>query len=241
MKHLTIRIRMVTLVVLSAAWVVFFQKTNTAQTKQPDAGPPSAAAGSVRNGDAMKKSLGAKTVLLPTPVWVIGSYDTEGKPNVMTAAWVGICCSRPPCVAVSLRKATYTYGNIVKRKAFTVNIPPERFAKETAFWGIVSGRDTDKFKATGLTPVQSVLVDAPYVKEFPLVVECRLLHTLELGLHTMFVAEIMDVKADASVLGEDGTPDAKKLKPFLYAPGNRGFYGIGEYLGDVPSLAKRVK
>ena len=62
----------------------------------------------------MKKSLGAKTILYPTPVLVVGTYDLNGKPNVMTAAWGGICCSVPPCVAVSLRKATYSYGNIVQ-------------------------------------------------------------------------------------------------------------------------------
>ena len=67
-----------------------------------------------------KISLGAEISLL-TPVWVIGSYDKANKPNMMTAAWVGICCSQPPCVTVSLRKATYTYHNIMAKKAFTVD------------------------------------------------------------------------------------------------------------------------
>ena len=70
--------------------------------------------------NTMKKSLGPKTLIYPTPVWVVGTYDKEGKPNVMTIAWGGICCSKPPCVAISLRKATYSYGNIVERKAFTL-------------------------------------------------------------------------------------------------------------------------
>jgi flavin reductase (DIM6/NTAB) family NADH-FMN oxidoreductase RutF len=78
----------------------------------------------------MKNSLGAKTILPTTPVWVVGTYDKEGKPNVMTAAWGGICCSQPPCIYVSLRKATYTYSNILERKAFTVSIPSEAYAKE---------------------------------------------------------------------------------------------------------------
>ena len=75
----------------------------------------------------MKKSLGAKTLVYPTPVFVVGTYDANGKPNVMTASWGGICCSQPPCVAVSLRKATATYGNIVARKAFTISIPSETY------------------------------------------------------------------------------------------------------------------
>ena len=71
----------------------------------------------------MKISIGAKTIVNPAPVLIVGTYDKEGKPNAMTAAWGGICCSNPPCVTVSLRKATYSYGNIVANKAYTINIP----------------------------------------------------------------------------------------------------------------------
>ena len=88
----------------------------------------------------MKKSLGAKTILYPTPVLGVGTYDLHGKPNVMTAAWGGICCSTPPCVAVSLRKATYSYQNIVHRKAFTISLPSEQYVKDADYFGIASGR-----------------------------------------------------------------------------------------------------
>src|ERR1022692_3750204 len=131
---------------------------------------------------AMKKSLGAKTLVYPTPVFVVGTYDKAGKPNAMTAAWGGICCSQPPCVAVSLRKATYTHGNIVERRAFTISIPSEAHVSQADYLGLVSGRSVDKFAAAKLTPVKSDLVDAPYVKEFPLVLECRLVQAIELGL-----------------------------------------------------------
>jgi len=193
------------------------------------------------NRDSTKLSLGARTALLPAPVWVIGSYDKDGKPNVMTSAWAGICCSKPPCLMTSIRKATYTFGNIMERKAFSVNIPSELFAKEAAYFGSVSGRDVDKFKVTGLNPVKCDLVDAPYIKEFPLVIECKLLQTIELGLHTMFIGEIMDVKVDKSMLGEKELPDIKKVKPFVFAPGSSNFYRIGKYLGNVSSLAKKVE
>src|SRR4030066_2352802 len=124
----------------------------------------------------MKKSMGAKTLVFPTPVWVVGTYDQAGKPNMMTVAWGGICCSMPPCIAVSLRKATYTYGSLMERKAFTVNVPSEDYVKEADYIGLASGRDVDKFAATGLTAVKSDLVDAPYVKEFPLILECKVIH-----------------------------------------------------------------
>ena len=148
----------------------------------------------------MKNSLGAKTLLYPTPVCVIGTYDTSGKPNVMTAAWVGICCSSPPCIAVSLLKATYTFGNIMNRKAFTVCIPSEEYAKHADYFGMVSGKDVDKFAASGLTPQKSEVVNAPLVKEFPVALECRLQSFVEIGLHTEFIGGIMDVKSDEACL-----------------------------------------
>jgi flavin reductase (DIM6/NTAB) family NADH-FMN oxidoreductase RutF len=189
----------------------------------------------------MKQSLGAKIVVGATTVWVIGTYDREGKPNFMTAAWGGVCCSDPPCLGVSLRKATYSYAAIVERKAFTVNIPPARYVKETDYAGITSGRDTDKWQATGLTPERSTLVDAPYVAEFPLVLECRLLHALELGLHTRFIGEIADVKAEESVLGEDRSLDIERLDPFFYIPGKRTYYRIGSYLGKAHSIGAGLR
>ena len=185
------------------------------------------------------KSLGATTMLYPTPASVIGTYDKNGKPNIMTAAWVGICCSAPPCIAVSLRKDRYSYGNIVERGAFTVNIPPERYVKETDCVGIVTGREVDKFALTRLTPVKSDLVDAPYVKEFPLVLECKLRHTIEIGIHTQFIGEIIDVKADETIL-ENELPDMEKLKPILYAPGVGKYYGVGSYLGKAHSIGKKM-
>ena len=186
----------------------------------------------------MKKSLGAKTLVYPTPVFVVGTYDKAGKPNVMTASWAGVCCSRPPCLAVSLRKATYTYENIVGRKAFTISIPSERHLKQADFFGLVSGRAVDKFARAKLTPVRSELVDAPYVMEFPLVLECRLVHTFELGLHTQFVGEILDVKADQGVTDGQGMVDIKKVMPFAFAPDTQAYYGIGDFLGQAFSVGE---
>ncbi len=187
----------------------------------------------------MKKSLGATTIAHPVPVWVIGTYDREGKPNASTIAWGGICCSKPPCVAISLRKATYSYGNIVERKAFTVNVPSEKYLKEVDYFGMVSGRNIDKFNETGLTSVKSELVDAPFVKEFPLFLECKLLHTIEIGMHTEFIGEIMDVKADEDVMGKDGHTDFEKIKPVIFKPDTSCYYGIGKYLGKAFSIGKK--
>ncbi len=189
----------------------------------------------------MKKSLGMKTLAFPTPVWVVGTYDSEGKPNVMTIAWGGICCSKPQSVNISLRKATYSYNNIIEKKAFTINIPSENYAKEADYFGIATGRNTDKFADTGLTPIKSELVDAPYVKEFPLVLECKMTHNKEIGTHTLFVGEIVDVKADESVLGEEGLPDINKVLPVLFAPVIRTYNGVGKTLGKAFSIGKEIQ
>ena len=188
----------------------------------------------------MKKSLGAKTLVYPTPVFIVGTYDKAGKPNAMTAAWGGICCSQPPCVAVSLRKATYTHGNIVARRAFTISIPSEKHVRQADYLGLVSGRSVDKFATAKLTPVKSDLVDAPYVKEFPLVLECKLAHTIELGLHTQFVGEILDVKAEDTVLDGKGHVDIKKMKPLAFTPDTQSYYGIGKLVAQAFSAGKTL-
>ncbi|MFA7158798.1 MAG: flavin reductase family protein [Kiritimatiellia bacterium] len=181
-----------------------------------------------------KTSLGAEIDLM-TPVWIIGSYDKAGKANMMTAAWVGVCCSKPPCVTISLRKATYTYHNIMEQKAFTVNIPSRNYIKEADYFGVVSGKDVDKLAATGLTAIKGEKVDAPYLKEFPINIECKLVNTLEVGLHTMFVGEIMDVKVDKTV----GTKEAL-LNMLIFDAKNRNYYGLGENVGKAFSIGKEI-
>jgi flavin reductase (DIM6/NTAB) family NADH-FMN oxidoreductase RutF len=189
-------------------------------------------------GGNVKKSLGAKTLLYPTPVLVVGSYDADGRPNVMTAAWGGIACSKPPCVAVSLRAATASHGNIVARKAFTISLPGRKQAAQADYFGLVSGRDTDKFAATALTPVAAEFVDAPYVGEYALVLECALVQTHELGLHTQFIGQIKDVKIDEGCLDGDGRIDVGKLDPIALALEAGGYFALGALIGPAFSIGK---
>ena len=189
----------------------------------------------------MKKDLGAKTILFPTPVLVVATYDDNGKPNAMTAAWGGICCSKPPCVTVSLRKATYTYNSMMARKAYTVNIPGKEYAREADYFGVASGRDEDKFAATGLTPVKSDFVDAPYVEEFPVNLECKIVHIADLGLHTQFVGEVMNVKVDAALTENDRLPMIEQIMPLLFAPNSGNYYTIGEEIGKAFSAGKTAR
>lgn len=189
----------------------------------------------------MKRSLGARTVLLPAPVLVIGTYDKEGHPNVATVAWGGTCCSNPPCVDIALRKATYSYQSILDRRAFTVHVTPERYLVEADYFGIVSGRNMDKFAATGLTAARSEIVDAPYIKEFPFFLECSLREVVELGLHTQFIGEIMDVKMDEDMLDDRALPDVARIRPVVMVPEIRNYYGFGEKLGNVFAMGKKLR
>ncbi|MCM2465338.1 flavin reductase family protein [Methanoculleus oceani] len=188
-----------------------------------------------------KRSIGPRTLLYPHPDLIIGTYGTDGRPDVMVAAWGGICSSSPPAVAVSVQKARQTYENLIERREFTISIPSADYVKEADYFGIVSGRDTDKFAATNLTPVKGDLVDAPYVGEFPVVLECRLLQTVEIGVHTQFIGEILDVKVDEGVFGEDGKPDIEKIRPFAYDSMRQEYYGFSGSLAKAFSAGKGFK
>jgi flavin reductase (DIM6/NTAB) family NADH-FMN oxidoreductase RutF len=189
----------------------------------------------------MKKSFGALTLVYPTPVWVIGTYDKDGKPNAATVAWGGVCSSQPPAVAISLRKSRYTYDNIIKHKAFTINVPSADQMKIADCCGIASGRNADKFIVARITAEKAEKVNAPYIKEFPMVIECKLIGETEIGIHTHFIGEIMDVKVDESVLGADGLPDILKVNPVIYTPENRDYHAVGRYLGKAFAMGKDLQ
>jgi len=104
---------------------------------------------------------------------------------------------------------------------------------------MASGKRTKKFAEAGLTPVKAEKVNAPYVGEFPMIIECKVIHTYEIGLHTQFIGEIMDIKVDESIIGADGYPDMLKLDPFLYAAEQGKYYGVDGYIGDAYNMGKQ--
>lgn len=189
----------------------------------------------------MKKSIGAQTLAYPNPVWCVGAYDDQGKPNVMTIAWGGICNSKPVQITVSLRAATYTHGCIMARKAFTVSVPSRKYVAEADYYGMVSGRNTDKFTDTGLTPVRSDVVDAPFVGEFPLILECRLAHVHELGLHTQFIGEVADIKVDEEALNDKGLPTMGVVDPLVFGGGIREYWSLDAMIGSAFDIGKKFK
>ena len=188
----------------------------------------------------MKRSLGRGAWIQPAPVWVIATYDEEGRTNAMTASWAGICCSEPPAVNVSVREATHTYSALRARRAFTIGVPSVEQAGIADYLGIVSGRDVDKLAAAGLTAVRAEHVDAPRISELPLCLECTVIHTHKIGLHTIFIGEILDVKADPEILNPQGRPGAQRLRPFVYAVGDGVYRPLGEPIGRAFQLGRSI-
>jgi flavin reductase (DIM6/NTAB) family NADH-FMN oxidoreductase RutF len=187
----------------------------------------------------MKKSLGPKTIAFPLPAFLVGTYDADGKANIMTAAWGGIVASEPPLIAVSIRPNRHTHAAIAENQAFTVAFPRAALAQSVDYAGIFSGKKLDKFAATGLTPVASQKVKAPYPAECPVVAECRLHKRVELGSHDLFVGEILDILADEEALAADGSLDIALVDPIVYAPG-ADYHRIGQSLGKAFSIGKKL-
>jgi flavin reductase (DIM6/NTAB) family NADH-FMN oxidoreductase RutF len=189
----------------------------------------------------MKKSIGAKLAFSPLPTLVIGTYNADMKPNVMTASFGGIVSAVPPTLGVSIRKATLTYENIVRSKVFTISIPSEKYVKEMDYFGLVNGKNNAKFLDTGLTAMKGTFVDAPYVEEFPVNIECKLINTIELGSHIQIIGEIVEVKLNEEIVDEKGNSDITKMKPISYVGNDRSYYGLGANLGKAFSIGSDFK
>lgn len=181
----------------------------------------------------MKISLGAKPIFFPLPVFLVGSYDTAGKPNIMTAAWGGLCCAEPPLFAVSIRRQRWTYEAVLQRKSFTINVPTGTMAGQVDFAGIASGEKVDKFAQLHFTPVKSTFVDAPYVEECPAVLECALHSTQDLGSHMQFIGEIKDVKITDECLDDEKKPLMSLINPIIYDGVGKNYHKLGASLGKA--------
>lgn len=187
-----------------------------------------------------KRSLGIIPLLYPQPVLLVSTYDKAGKPNVMTAAWGGICSSDPVSLMVAVRPERWTHDALIERKSFTVGIPSEDMLVGADYVGIASGRRYDKFDIAGFTPVKADTVDAPYIAQCPVVLECSLSQSIDAGVHTMMIGHILDVKVDETCLDGNGSPDIAKVAPLIFDTGSRGYYGIGSRLGDAFSVGKAL-
>lgn len=182
----------------------------------------------------MRKNFGAKPMVYPMPVFIIGTYDENGVANAMNAAWGGI--SEENEISICVSDDHKTTSNVLLRKAFTVSVATADYVKECDYVGIVSGNKVpDKLEKCGFHTVKSELVDAPIIEELPMALECRLKSYDEESCR--LVGEIINVCADESVL-TDGKIDPMKLRPITYDSANHAYHVIGEKVGKAFSDGK---
>lgn len=170
-------------------------------------------------------------MVYPLPAVMVSCGASPEEYNIMTAAWVGTICSDPPMCYVSIRPERHSYEIIKRTGEFVINLTTEALAEATDWCGVRSGRDFDKFAACSLTPEQSEVVKAPAILESPISVECRVKRIMPLGSHDMFIAEVVNVLVDESLLDSDtGKLDLRRAGLLCYSHGE--YFGIGRYIGN---------
>ena len=177
----------------------------------------------------MRKSFGVKPMVYPMPVFIIGTYDENGTPNAMNAAWGGI--SEENEISICLSADHKTTNNLLLKGAFTVSMATADYVKQCDYVGIESGNKVEnKLERCGLHTVKSEFVDAPIILELPMAVECRLKNYDPESCR--LVGEIVNVSCDESVL-TDGKIDPEKLRPITYDSANHTYRVVGEVVGEA--------
>ncbi len=188
-----------------------------------------------------KQSWKPGNVLSPAPPVLVSCGGTQAwKPNLITIAWAGNICSDPPMLSISVRPERYSHEIIRTMREFVVNVPSAGQARAVDWCGVVSGRNEDKFSGAGLTPAPALKVGPPIVRECPLNIECRVRQSLELGSHTMFVAEVVAVQVSADLIDGKGRLRLEKCGLLAFAHGQ--YFALGRRIGRFGfSVRKRSR
>ena len=176
-------------------------------------------------------------MLYPLPVVMVSLADRDGRPNIITLAWVGTVCTNPPMVSISVRPERYSYPILKETGEFVINLTTKELAFATDYCGVKSGRDVDKFKEMGLTPIPASEVKAPMIKESPVNIECKVRQILPLGSHDMFLADVVAVHADEKYMDEKQKFHLEQAEPIIYSHGS--YFGCGELLGTFGYSVKK--
>ena len=179
-------------------------------------------------------------MLMPLPAVLVSCGGMrEWKPNLITIAWIGNVCTDPPMLSISVKPGRYSHGIISTTREFVVNVPSLEQAKAVDRCGVVSGRDADKFALTGLTPAPALKVGCPIVSECPLNIECRVRKSLDLGSHTLFLAEVVAVQVTGGLLDAKDRLRIDKAGLMAFAHGH--YFALGRHLGHFGfSVRKRT-
>ncbi len=186
----------------------------------------------------MRKNFGAKAMCYPMPVFIIGTYNEDGTPNAMNAAWGGI--SEETEITICVDDSHKTAENLLARKAFTVSMATAQQMTACDYVGIVSGnKEPDKFARAGFHATKSEFVDAPLIDELPMAMECEVIsydpETCRL------VGRIVNVCVEESMLGDNGRVDVQKLQPITYDPMNHQYFVLGEAVGRAFQAGMALK
>lgn len=181
-----------------------------------------------------KVQLGPQTLLYPMPAVLVGSKVDE-TPNFMTAAWCGIASHKPPAISVAIREGRFTMKGIKEKGVFSINVPSADLVKKVDFCGIYSGKKKDKSQFFQI--YYGVLETVPLIQECPVNLECKVIHSLDLGSHTLVVGEIMETYINKDCL-TDGKADAEKIDPLVYSSGTTQYQRLGEVIGKAFHIGK---
>jgi len=184
-----------------------------------------------------KLTLAPATYLYPAPVVVV-SCGVGERANLITLAWTANVCAEPPQLAIAVRPTRHSHPLIAEIGEFVVNLPAAGHIGAVDFCGTTSGREVDKWRETGLTPVPSSKVRPPRIGEFPVNIECTLRHTIPLGSHDLFVGEVLVVHVARSATDGDGRVDPDRLASVIYSHGRR-YYALGGTLGQAFQARKK--
>lgn len=185
-----------------------------------------------------KESWKPGTMIYPLPAVLVTCGADRSEWNMLTVAWTGTICTNPAMCYISVRPERASHAIIEKHMEFTINLTTEAMARATDWAGVRSGRDYDKWKETGLTPIAGEMVASPTIEESPLSIECRVKTVMRLGSHDMFVAEVVNVRADTRYLDSDtGVFSLEKAGLIAYS---HGFYhSLGPVIGKFGYSIKK--
>tara|TARA_B100002003_G_scaffold126759_1_gene117097 strand:+ start:917 stop:1525 length:609 start_codon:yes stop_codon:yes gene_type:complete len=184
--------------------------------------------------------MGPKTFAYPMPAFLVGA-DVDGKPNFMAVAWGGIANSSPPMVSIALQHRRYTYKGIKKTGSFSVNIPSTDIVSEADYCGITSGAKVNKVAVCRFSTFYGELSDAPMIDECPVNLECKVVHTLNLGSHALIIGKIEQTYITETCL-TGGKPDVAKIKPFIYSEGlAHQYHAFGEVIAKAYRTGRGLK
>jgi flavin reductase (DIM6/NTAB) family NADH-FMN oxidoreductase RutF len=178
----------------------------------------------------MKKDWKPGTLLYPLPAIMVTVGKDESEYNIFTVAWTGTICTNPALCYISVRPERHSYPILKKNMEFVINLTTEELAYATDWAGVRSGKDYNKFKELNLTPGKAHVVNAPYIEESPLCIECRVKEIIALGTHDMFISEVVNILADDKYIHpETGAFEMDNAGLLAYSHGK--YYGLGEFIG----------